>query len=103
MSDTVKAAEEKPDLVRPAKAPRAAALKEQLEAEKASLEAELAPARAAYDRLINAPELLAARAKIKEVSAKLAPILNELAALARAGGARGIKAEAGQFSAKEGT
>lgn len=86
---------------RPAKAPRAAALKAELEAEKALLEPELAKYREVYDRLINAPELLEARAKIKAISAKLGPVLNELAALARAGGSKGIKAEAGAYAAKE--
>jgi hypothetical protein len=79
------------------KAPRSAALKAELEAEKVKLEAELAPARELYERHVNDPAFLAAKRTIKELNAKLGPIQNELAALARAGGSKGIQVEPGEY------
>lgn len=83
------------------KNPRSRELYEQLKAEEARLEAALAPARAVYEKKINDPELIKARQIIKETNALLGPIKNELAALARAGGAKGLKAEPGVYTKKE--
>lgn len=58
-----------------------------------ALRAKLEPARADYERLTNDPRLLAARQTIKAVNAELAPVEQELASLARAGGARSLRAE----------
>jgi len=80
------------------KAPQVAELKKKLEAEKAALEAELAPFRAFYEQHVNDPRYLEAKAKIKELSAKLAPIGNELAALARVGGSKRMTVEPGEYS-----
>lgn len=79
------------------KAPITAALKAKLEADKAAILPHLEAARAVYDRLVNAPELLKAKADIKRLSGELGPIENELAALARSGGAKGIKVEPGVY------
>lgn len=84
------------------KSPRVAALKAELETKKAELLARLAPARELHDKHVNDPAYLAARKTIKEVNAELAPIENELAQLARAGGARRIKAEPGELGIKKG-
>jgi len=82
------------------KAPYLAARLNELKEIEAKLEAELAPAREAHDRLVNAPELAAARATIKRCNAELLPIKNELAALAKAlpGYKGGIAIESGEFS-----
>lgn len=89
-----------PDEVKktPEKAPLTTALRKQLEAEKKRLEAELAPHRVFHDAHVNDPQFLESKAKIKEINAALFPVLNELAALARAGGAKSIVAEAGEYS-----
>lgn len=83
---------------RRAKAPRVSALMAQLQAEKVKLEEELAPYRADYEILINAPRLLECRRKIKEVSAKLGVVNDELAAIVRANGSKGIKVESGVYT-----
>lgn len=83
-----------------AKSPRVDALRQELEARKAELEAELKPHREAYERLVNHPDLLKAKAKIRELNPKLAEVQNELAALARSKGSKGIKAEPGQYSSE---
>lgn len=80
-----------------AKAPRTAKLYEELKAEEARLEAILAPARETYERLVNDPALIEARKVIRATNALLAPVKNELAVLARAGGARSLKAEPGVY------
>lgn len=81
------------------KTPRLKELFRQLWAEKQKIVAELAPARAIHDELVNDPRLVAARKTIKELSAKLAPIDNELAGLARALGSKRMKLDPGVFSA----
>jgi hypothetical protein len=83
------------------KAPMVRALRARLEAERDRLLAELAPHRELYERLINAPELVGARAAIRRIGAELGPVQNELAALARAGGATGIQADPGVYAAGE--
>lgn len=80
------------------KAPRVAELKAKLEAEKAALEAELAPYRAFYEAHVNDPKYLEAKAKIKELNAKIAPIGNELAALARSMGSKRLNVEPGHYA-----
>ncbi len=84
------------------KAPQVAALKAKLEAEKAALEAELAPFRAFYEQHVNDPKYLEAKVKIREINAKLAPIGNELAALARVSGAKNLKIESGHYDKQHG-
>jgi hypothetical protein len=105
MSDTVTTVDstEKPEIVRKVvKAPRVAALVEQLQAEKAELEAQLAPYREFYEAHVNDPKYLEAKVKIKELNAKIAPLCNELAAIARANGAKSIKIEPGNFAKTDG-
>jgi hypothetical protein len=82
------------------KAPRADALRAELEAEEARLLAILEPAREYYEQHCNDSKYLAAKRLIKEVNAALGPVRNELAALARAKGSNGIKVEPGEFSAE---
>lgn len=94
MSDEVNAAEPVKTIT---KAPRSLQLYEELKVEEARLEAILVPAREIYEKKVNDPELIKARQVIKETQAQLAPIKNELAVLARAGGARGLKAEPGVY------
>lgn len=81
------------------KAPITAALKAKLLEEEARLETQLAPHRDLHDRHVNDPKFLAAKRAIKEISPKLAAVKNELAALARAGGAKSLKAEPGEYKA----
>jgi hypothetical protein len=81
-----------------AKTPRVSELKAQLEKEKAELEALLAPAREFYEKHCNDPQYLASKKIIREVNAKLVPICNELAAIARAAGSKGIKVESGTYT-----
>ena len=81
----------------PSKAPLTAALYEKLKAEEARLEAELAPAREFYEKVMGDPKLAEARATIKRVNAALLPVKNELAVLARAGGAKGMALGAGAY------
>lgn len=88
-----------PAVTTPPKAPLTAALRAKLEAEKARLEAELAPARVLHDAHVNDPAYLAAKATIKRVNAELFGVLNELAALARPTAAASLKAEAGEYAA----
>lgn len=83
------------------KAPLTAALKAKLLVEKETLEKELSPHREFYEKHVNDPKYLESKKKIKELNNKLGPINNELAALARAEGAKGIKAESGVFENKE--
>lgn len=90
------------EIVRPAKSPRSDALKRELEAERDKLQAELAPYREDYERLANNPRLIECRLHIKRINALLMPIMNDLAALVRAGGSKGIQAEAGSYSAEGG-
>ena len=79
------------------KTPLVDALKQELEAKKDKLAAKLQPYRDDYEKLINDPRLIECRKMIKEINSELAPIQNELAALARADGAKGIKVEGGVF------
>jgi hypothetical protein len=83
-----------------AKTPLVDELYAKLKAIEAELEARLAPARAYYEAAVNDPKLLAARKDIKEINAKLLPVKNELAALARARGAKSIKLEQGTYNSK---
>jgi hypothetical protein len=83
------------------KAPRARALYEALQKEKAVLLAELKPFRDFYEAHVSDKRFTEAKARIKKINALLFPIDNELAALARAGGARGIKVEAGNYTDKD--
>lgn len=82
------------------KTPLADALRAKLQEERDRLQAELKPYREVYDKKVNDPELLEARAKIKALSNLLIPIENELAALVRAGGSKGIKVEAGTYTSE---
>lgn len=82
----------------PDKSPRVSALKRELEQDIAALQEELAPYREFYEAHVNDPRLLECRAKIKEINAKLFPLLSELAAIARASGAKSIKAESGSYT-----
>lgn len=84
-----------------ADSPRLREIYEDLKAQEEDLLAELQPHRDFYEKHVNDPHYLEARAKIKEISARLAPVRNELAALARALGGRGIAAEGGTFAGKE--
>lgn len=79
------------------KNPRLRAMYDDLKKQADAVRAQLDPAREVYDRKVNDPELVAARKAIKELSAKLAPIEQELAALAKALGTRTLKAEAGVY------
>lgn len=83
------------------KTPLTTALKDKLEAEEKKLMEELAPHREFHDKHVNDPKFIKAREKIKEISNKLGPVRNELAALARARGSKGIQAEAGEFKNEE--
>lgn len=83
------------------KSPRAAALFAELKAE----EAKLLPGLTADRELLNSivdtgtgAEVRAVRERIKAASAKIAPIQNELAALARLSGSKGIKIEPGEYA-----
>ena len=83
-------------------APRAAARHAELKAEESRLEALMAPAREYYEKWVNDPKGLECKQIIKKVNAQLGPIKNELAALARAGGSKGIKIEPGTYSKEQG-
>lgn len=83
------------------KTPRLRELLEQLSAEKQELLKALGPARADYERLINDPRLIECRKVLKEHAPRLAAIDNELAGLARAIGARGIKVDPGVYTSEE--
>lgn len=84
------------------KTPRVSRLKAELQAEAAALEAQLKPAREFYEQHVSDPRYQESRRVIKEVSAKLQPIQNELAAIARASeGNRGIAIEPGVYSKGE--
>ncbi len=83
------------------KASQAQALRRQLEDEEARLKAELAPHRELYERHVNDPAYVKARREIKRISGELGPIQNELAALARSGGSRGVRAEPGVYQGEE--
>jgi cell division septum initiation protein DivIVA len=85
----------------PAKNPRLQAIYQELLAQEESLLAELQPHRDFYEAHANDPRYLEARAKIKEVSGRLAPVRNELAALAKALGGRAIQVESGAFQGGE--
>ena len=80
------------------KAPALQARFKELSAKKAEVLKTLEPARTTYDKLINAPELLAARKAIKEGNKLLAPIDEELAVLARGLGAKGLKLDPGVYT-----
>lgn len=84
----------------PDKTPRLKELFKQLWAEKRALLKVIEPARADYERLVNDPRLQECKRIIKDSNPKLAALDNEIAGLARALGAKGIKIEAGEFSAK---
>ena len=103
VTETITSADvgEVPDIVRPSKSPRVAALLQELQKEKEALEAELKPYREFYEAHVNDPKFIAAKVKIKEINAKLFPIFNEIAAIARSKGAKSIKAEAGEYKTKE--
>lgn len=88
------------DVAAAPKAPRTDQLRRELEAEQAKLREEMKPFREFYEAHVNDPEYLEACRKIKEISAKLGPVDNELAALARAAGARVIKAEPGEYKSE---
>lgn len=94
-------AEKKEQAAAPVKAPRTEQLRKELEAEKAALMKELQPYRDYYDKHVNDAKYVEARKKIKELGAKIGPIDNELAVLARAGGAKGIQAEQGIYTSEE--
>ncbi len=64
------------------KTPLVDQLRAELLKQKAALLEKLTPAREAHDRLVNHPELIAARKAIKELSPQLAAVENELARLA---------------------
>ncbi len=66
--------------------------------EKEELWKELQPARDTYERLVNDPELIAARKKIKESNSKLGLIDQELAFLTKALGSKVLKTETGVYS-----
>jgi hypothetical protein len=80
------------------KTPLVSALKVQLEAKQAKLEAELAPIRELYEKLVNDPKLAEAKAAILRINAELGPIKNELAAIVRAEGTKSITVEPGIYS-----
>lgn len=103
MSDSVKeqqivTADDVAEITIVNKSPRVSALKRELEQDVAALQEELVPYRELYEALVNDPRLIECRKKIKEINNKLFPLLNELAAIARAGGAKSIKAEPGSYS-----
>lgn len=79
------------------KTPGLLALKKDLEARKAALMEKIGPAREVYERKINDTELVEARRIIKENQKELGEVDNELAAIARALGAKGIRAEPGEY------
>lgn len=81
------------------KAPRAAALKRELEERKAQLEALIAPAREYYERHVNDEKYLEAKRIIKELSPELGQVHNELAVLARLNPTnKSLKVESGNYS-----
>lgn len=82
------------------KTPRLRTMFNELLAQKQALAAELKPSRDFHDKHVNDPKLLEARKKIKEINAKMAPIDQELAGLARAIGSKGAKIEAGVYETK---
>lgn len=94
MSDKVKAAPAPP----PVKAPITAALRQKLEARKAELEKELAPAREVHDKHVNDPKFLAAKEKIKKINSEMFGVMNELAALARPTAKASLVAEPGEYA-----
>lgn len=73
------------------KTPRLKKLYDEVVEQIEELEEELEPYRKIYEKLTNDPRLIEARTKIKEINAKLAPLKNEQAALARAGGAISLR------------
>ncbi len=70
----------------------------ELQNQKDALVAALKPARDDYERLVNDPRLLECKRIIKETNAKLLPIENELAGLARMLGGKSIEVEQGEYS-----
>ena len=80
------------------KSPRADALKAELLIEESKLRAELAPHREVYDKMMNDPKLLNCQKAIKDISARLAAVQNELAKMVRAGGSKGITIEPGIYN-----
>lgn len=84
------------------KNPRLRKMFDELMIQKNQILEEVNPAREFYERHVNDPRFIEARKTIKEGNAKLGPIDNELAALARALGAKSIKAESGVLTATEG-
>lgn len=104
-ADAAKAADkvraERAAEVPPPKSPLVEALRKKLTEEKERLEKEIAPYREYHDKHVNDAKYLEARKRIKEINAELGPVCNELAALARSTGARGMRVEPGQYSKKE--
>lgn len=80
------------------KTPQLDELRKKLQQEKDRILNEVRPSRELYEKLMNAPELLEARNKIKASSKRLYEIENELAGMARSSGARALRAESGTIT-----
>lgn len=79
------------------KSPQVDALYKQLKEKHDKLQAQLAPYRETYERLVNDPKLLEARKMIIHINRELGLIQNELAAIARGNGSKGIQVGAGEY------
>lgn len=90
-----------PSMLAPEKHPQLRQLRVKLQAEKDAILKKVAPAREAYERLINDPKLVEARKVIKENNKRLGEIDNQLAGIAVALGGRRMGAEPGQHTSRE--
>lgn len=88
---------------KPVKSPRVDALRKELEQERDKLAAELKGYREYHDKHVNDSKFLESRKKIKEISAKLGPVQNELARLAASEGGITMKASPGVIGTKVGS
>lgn len=74
---------------------------DELMAQKAPLALEREKVRAELDALTQNPRIAELRAKLKDLNAKLGPMDNELAGLARALGSKSVHAEPGVYTKSE--
>lgn len=89
--------EKKEEKVVSPKNPRFIAMRDELLAEKAKIMETVGPAREEFEKLTQNPRINELRKIIVDNKPRLFEIDNELAAIARALGARGMKIEPGEF------
>lgn len=79
------------------KNPRFLAMRDELMAEKAKIMETVGPAREEFEKLTQNPRIEALRKIIKDSKPRLFEIDNELAAIARALGSKGMAIESGKY------